>query len=177
MSNDGRRPHISRIYDYVLGGTFNHEVDREAAEVMIERMPSYPRWARQNRSFLASAGTRWAREGRERVLDLGSGLPTQGTQLAAPGARILFTDFDEETVAAGRRLLGGVDHMEYAHLDLKDVGAVIAAAQGSSGRAGARGGAHRGDVFSFGRAREGARAGAPRPRGAGERAVREASRR
>ncbi|MEZ4302229.1 MAG: SAM-dependent methyltransferase [Polyangiaceae bacterium] len=134
MSNDGRRPHISRIYDYVLGGTFNHEVDREAAEVMIDRMPSYPRWARQNRSFLASAGKRWAREGRERVLDLGSGLPTQGhfnSQL--PGARILFTDFDEETVAAGRGLLGGVDHMEYAHLDLKDVGAVIAAAQGFFG--------------------------------------------
>lgn len=56
MSADAARPQVGRIYDYVLGGTYNHEVDRRAAQVMVREMPAYPRWARQNRAFLAEVG-------------------------------------------------------------------------------------------------------------------------
>jgi hypothetical protein len=46
MAIDDPHPQIGRIYDYVLGGTYNGEADRRAAEAMIARMPAYPRWAR-----------------------------------------------------------------------------------------------------------------------------------
>src|SRR5262245_23126819 len=114
MSIDTSRPHISRIYDYVLGGTFNHEADRRVGDLMMERMPSYPRWARLTRSFLAEVGKLWASQGQTHILDLGSGLPTQGHfNSHLPGARILFVDHDAQTVAQGRQLLGESPGMEY----------------------------------------------------------------
>jgi O-methyltransferase involved in polyketide biosynthesis len=129
MAIEDPHPQIGRIYDYILGGTYNGEADRRAAEAMIARMPAYPRWARANRAFLSRAGERWAAEGRARVLDLGSGLPTQGhfdTRL--PDARILFSDVDAGTVAEGRRLLADRQGMAYVAADLRDPGGLLAVA-------------------------------------------------
>jgi O-methyltransferase involved in polyketide biosynthesis len=120
MSIDISRPQIGRIYDFVLGGTFNHEADRRAAAAMLEVMPAYPRWARQNRAFLSRVGRRWAAEGHTRVLDLGSGLPTQGhfnTHL--PAARILFSDVDRLSVIQGQQLLAYSAEMAYVEADLR----------------------------------------------------------
>jgi hypothetical protein len=129
MSVDITRPHIGRIYDYVLGGTYNHEADRRAAAAMIELMPAYPRWARQNRSFLNQVGRRWAAEGRTRILDLGSGLPTQGHfNTCLPDARILFSDSDPLTVAQGRQILAYTSDMAYAEADVRDPDALLAQA-------------------------------------------------
>lgn len=126
MTIDITRPHIGRIYDYVLGGTQNYEADRQAAEAMIKMMPSYPRWARINRSFLAHVGRRWASEGIKRVLDLGSGLPTQGHfNEHLTDAKILFSDFDPLTVAQAQHLLAYTPDMAYAEIDLRDPAAVI----------------------------------------------------
>lgn len=129
MDAEVTHPHIGRIYDYLLGGTFNHEVDRRAAEAMVARMPAYPRWARSNRGFLGRAGARWAAEGRTRVLDLGSGLPTQdhfNTHL--PGARILFSDVDSLTVAQGRQILASAPGRTYAQADLRAPDTLLAEA-------------------------------------------------
>ena len=120
MNIDITRPHVGRIYDYVLGGTQNYEADRRAAEAILEIVPAYPRWARLNRSFLSHVGARWAAEGFTSVLDLGSGLPTQGhfnEQL--PGAKILFADFDPLTVAQGQQLLAYTPDMAYANVDIR----------------------------------------------------------
>ena len=121
MSVDITKAHIGRIYDYVLGGTYNYEADRRAAEAMIELMPSYPRWARSNRSFLNHVGKLWAAEGRTRVLDLGSGLPTQGHfNTCLPEARILFADFDPLTVAQGQQILAYTSDMAYVEADVRN---------------------------------------------------------
>jgi O-methyltransferase involved in polyketide biosynthesis len=126
MTIDITRPHIGRIYDYVLGGTQNYEADRVAAEAMIALMPAYPRWARINRSFLRYVGERWSAEGLKRVLDLGSGLPTQGHfNERLPDAQILFSDFDPLTVAQAQQLLAYTPDMAYANVDLKDPVALI----------------------------------------------------
>jgi O-methyltransferase involved in polyketide biosynthesis len=120
MNIDITRPHVGRIYDYVLGGSQNYEADRRAAEAILELVPAYPRWARLNRSFLRHVGSRWAAEGVKRVLDLGSGLPTQGhfnEQL--PGAKILFADFDPLTVAQGQQLLAYTPDMAFANVDIR----------------------------------------------------------
>lgn len=136
MTIDITRPHIGRIYDYVLGGTQNYEADRRAAEAMLEIMPAYPRWARINRSFLSYAGKRWATEGIDGVLDLGSGLPTQGHfNEYLPDAKILFSDFDPLTVAQAQQLLAYTPDMAYANIDLKDPDALIEQASSFFGAA------------------------------------------
>lgn len=120
MTIDITRPHIGRIYDYVLGGTQNYESDRRAADAMVDLMPAYPRWARINRSFLSHVGQRWSTQGIKQVLDLGSGLPTQGHfNEYLPDAKILFSDFDPLTVAQAQQLLAYTPDMAYANIDLK----------------------------------------------------------
>jgi len=126
MTIDITRPHIGRIYDYVLGGTQNYEADRIAAKAMLEIAPSYPHWARTNRSFLSFVGKRWAAAGLQRVLDLGSGLPTQGHfNEHLPSAKVLFADFDPLTVAQAQQLLAYTPDMAYANIDIKDPVALI----------------------------------------------------
>jgi O-methyltransferase involved in polyketide biosynthesis len=121
MTIDITRAHIGRIYDYVLGGTQNYEADRRAAEAILELVPAYPRWARINRSFLSHVGQRWSAQGIKGVLDLGSGLPTQGHfNEHLPDAKILFSDFDPLTVAQAQQLLAYTPDMAYANIDLKD---------------------------------------------------------
>lgn len=39
---DLTRPHIGRVYDYVLGGTYNYEADRIAArEIQVEPLEAW----------------------------------------------------------------------------------------------------------------------------------------
>jgi O-methyltransferase involved in polyketide biosynthesis len=127
---DVTRPHVGRVYDYVLGGSYNYEVDRLAAREILARIPSYPRWARLNRSFLGHVGRRWALEGRTRVLDLGSGLPTQGhLNTWLPGAKILFVDNDPLAVAQGQQLLAHTPDVSYLEADVRDAGQMLAQAE------------------------------------------------
>lgn len=126
MKVDITRPQIGRIYDYVLGGTYNYEPDRQAAEGMVKLMPAYPSWARYNRAFLGEVGRRWAAEGRKRIIDLGSGLPTQGHfNEFLPGAKILFSDLDPLTVAQGQQLLAYSPDMAFFEIDLHQADALI----------------------------------------------------
>lgn len=126
MTIDITRPQIGRIYDYVLGGTYNYEPDRRAAEGMVKLMPAYPTWARWNRAFLAEVGRRWGAEGRKRVIDLGSGLPTQGHfNEHLPNAKILFSDLDPLTVAQGQQLLAYSPDMAFFEVDLHSPDALI----------------------------------------------------
>ena len=126
MTIDITRPHIGRIYDYVLGGTQNYEADRQAAEAILTLVPAYPRWARLNRSFLGRVGKQWAAAGHTRVLDLGSGLPTQGHfNEHLPGAKILFSDNDPLSVLQGHQLLAYTPDMAYVEVDIRNVDALL----------------------------------------------------
>ena len=130
MAIDITKPHIGRIYDYVLGGTHNFEADRRAAQEILALAPSYPRTARENRAFLAHVGRVWAAEGRTQVLDLGSGLPTQGHfNSCMPAAKILFSDVDPLTVAQARQTLAYSPDMAYLEVDLRDPEPLFAQAE------------------------------------------------
>ncbi|NTW01982.1 MAG: hypothetical protein HGA19_11945, partial [Oscillochloris sp.] len=74
MEIDTSKANISRIYDYMLGGRNNFEVDRLTAEQMLKVFPSYPRWARLNRWFLQMVAAQWGQSGHRHILDLGSGM-------------------------------------------------------------------------------------------------------
>ena len=134
MSADPLKPHLGRIYDFMLGGHHNHEVDRQAAAAILQSVPSYPKWARLNRWFLQLVATEWEAAGRTQVLDLSSGLTTGGHfQRASAAAKILFSpDVDLLTVSYGNELLKDRPTMKYVQIDAADAPAVIARSRPTS---------------------------------------------
>lgn len=129
MTIDTTRPSIGRIYDYVLGGHHNFEVDRMAAERILQIFPSYPLWARLNRWFLQLVAERWNAEGYDQILDLGSGMPTQGHfHTAMPTARVLYTDHDAMTISYAAQVLKDAQLASYVQVDLLDTGILVDAA-------------------------------------------------
>ena len=134
MKIDTTQPHVGRIYDYVLGGHHNYEADRKAAEQILKVAPAYPKWARLNRWFLQLVGQTWAEEARARVLDVASGLPTQGHfDEYLPQAKILFSDIDPVSVTYGQQILEARPNMKYAQADLRAPAALLAEAAGFFG--------------------------------------------
>ncbi len=119
MATDATKPHLGRIYDFMLGGHHNYEVDRQAAAQILKVAPTYPKWARANRWFLQFVASEWAQVGRKRVLDLATGLPTKGHfNDMMPDAQILFSDNDPISVAYGEEILAGNPRMAYRLADM-----------------------------------------------------------
>src|SRR5690349_13462957 len=129
MNIDTSKPSIGRIYDYVLGGHHNFEVDRTAAQQILKVLPSYPTWARLNRWFLQLVAEQWASSGHNHILDLGSGMPTQGHfHSAAPHAKVLYTDLDAVTVAYAHEVIGENPLVSYIQADMRDPAEIFVAA-------------------------------------------------
>ncbi len=94
---DYERPSAARIYDYLLGGYHNFEVDRAAARQFVEMLPDAPLYFKANRAFLRRVVGFLIDQGLDQFLDLGSGIPTVGNvhevaQRANPSARVVYVD-------------------------------------------------------------------------------------
>ncbi|WP_437683556.1 SAM-dependent methyltransferase [Sorangium sp. So ce131] len=127
MEIDTTKPHIGRVYDYVLGGHHNYEVDRQAATAMMKILPTYPKWAKLNRWFIQLVGQLWSDGGITNVLDLASGLPTQGhLNDYLPEARILFSDIDPVSVTYGQQILADKPNMRYIQADVREPSPLLA---------------------------------------------------
>ena len=104
-------PNIARIYDYILGGKNNFEVDRAAAEQILQLIPQISDGVIQNRRFLRAAVRYLTQEaGIDQFLDIGTGLPTQGAvhEIAAeviPAAKVACVDYDPGVVSQANSLL------------------------------------------------------------------------
>src|ERR1700728_1363378 len=77
---DPAKPSPARIYDYVLGGTYNFPVDREAAERIRAQSPDLADAAWVNRAFHQRAAGWMARQGIRQFIDIGSRLPRPGNK-------------------------------------------------------------------------------------------------
>jgi O-methyltransferase involved in polyketide biosynthesis len=129
MNIDTTKPSTGRIYDYMLGGHHNFEVDRIAAQQILKVLPSYPTWARLNRWFLQMVADQWASNGYHHILDLGSGMPTQGHfHSAAPNAKVLYSDIDPVIVAYAHEVIGDNPSVSYFQADLRDPAELLDAA-------------------------------------------------
>jgi hypothetical protein len=125
---DSRVAHISRVYDYWLGGKDNFEADRQAAEIMMREIPHVVEGVRGNRAFLARAVRYLAGEcGIRQFLDIGTGLPAANNthevaQAVAPDARVVYVDNDPLVLAHARALLTGADEgtTDYLDADMRD---------------------------------------------------------
>ena len=102
------RPNAGRIYDYLLGGHHNFEVDRKTAERILLVAPFTARWLKLVRWFLVEATKRLASEGYTHFVDFASGLPTMNHihQHVPKGAAVLYSDIDPVTVEYAREILG-----------------------------------------------------------------------
>jgi SAM-dependent methyltransferase len=131
---DANTPSSARIYDYLLGGSYNFAVDREAAQGMIAAFPALPQVLRAGRAFVRRA-TRYlaAEQGVTQYLDLGSGIPTvrnvHEIAQAAQGkesTRVAYVDIDPVAVAHARRILHGNPAVTCVQADLRNPAAVCA---------------------------------------------------
>ncbi|MET8866429.1 SAM-dependent methyltransferase [Nonomuraea sp. NPDC004580] len=108
---DTSKPSVARVYDYMLGGKDNYEIDRQVAAAALRVAPDAPQAAMANREFLRRTVRYLAAEaGLRQFLDIGSGLPTQGNvhevaQSVTPGAHVVYVDHDPIVLAHGRALL------------------------------------------------------------------------
>ncbi len=126
---DMTKPNISRIYDYVLGGHHNFEIDRMAAEQIMKVFPAYPHWAKLNRWFLQMVAGQWVELGHQHILDLGSGMPTQGNvHEIATEAQVLYCDRDSVTVAYAQELLQNTTNVRYIEADVSNPQPILQAA-------------------------------------------------
>jgi hypothetical protein len=109
---DTSRPHPARMYDYYLGGRDNYEVDREAAQRVIDLLPDIVPAARANRDFLHRTVRFLAESGIEQFIDIGTGVPTSPNtheiaQAVSPDVRVAYIDNDPIVAThAGARLTG-----------------------------------------------------------------------
>jgi O-methyltransferase involved in polyketide biosynthesis len=107
---DTSRPHPARIYDYLLGGKDNYEVDREAGDQLVAVAPEARIGVRANRAFMRRAVRHAVGGGIRQILDLGTGLPTSPNvheiaQETAPDVRVAYVDNDPIVYTHGNALL------------------------------------------------------------------------
>jgi len=129
-------PHISRVYDYWLGGTNNYPADRELAEKFIAADPGVIEGVRNNRAFLSRAVEFLARQaGVRQFLDIGAGIPSvdnvhEVAQRHADGTTVLYVENDPIALSHGRALLAEhpAEAVEFLDADLRDPANLLAQA-------------------------------------------------
>jgi hypothetical protein len=106
---DASRPNAGRIYDFLLGGSHNFEIDRQAAQGLLQVVPEMPQWVRLIRWFLGEAVRRLIVDGFTHFLDFASGLPTADHihQIAPKGTKVIYSDIDPVTVAYAQDIIKG----------------------------------------------------------------------
>jgi hypothetical protein len=128
--------HPARVYDYLLGGSVNFAVDREAAvhaTAAIGGVDVARGIVRANRGFLGDIVRYLADEaGIRQFLDIGTGIPTgdnvhEVAQRSAPEARIVYVDYDPIVLAHAHQLLESTPEgaTSYVHGDLRDPGPIL----------------------------------------------------
>ena len=127
---DVDQPNTCRIYDYLLGGSFNFAADRAFARELLARVPWAREPARHNRGFLARAVRYAVGRGLRQFVDLGSGIPgvsrTDQIAIAAdPRCRVAYVDTNPLAIAHAEALLEGHEQVAIARMDMRDVSGVF----------------------------------------------------
>ncbi|WP_369184176.1 SAM-dependent methyltransferase [Streptomyces sp. Y1] len=124
-------PSAARMYDWLLGGELNFEVDREACEKLLTIAPSSRDLAVNNRWFLERVVRFLASEcGITQYLDHGSGLPTRPNvheiaQSVHEEARVAYIDIDPIVIAHGRTSLDVNDRTRFIEASMTDTDLVV----------------------------------------------------
>jgi hypothetical protein len=129
---DASKPHISRVYDYLLGGKDNFAADRAVADQLITQLPAVQVGVRAQRDLLGRVVRYLVGEaGLRQLLDIGSGLPTaenvhEIAHRIDPATRVLYLDNDPIVLAHARALLADDTVTFAAAGDLRDPAGLLA---------------------------------------------------
>ncbi|MBI0375582.1 SAM-dependent methyltransferase [Streptomyces albiflaviniger] len=124
-------PSAARMYDWLLDGSNNFEVDRRACRLLLQAAPTSRELARNNRWFLQRVVRTLADEhGIRQFIDFGSGLPTQQNvhQIAQgidPDCRVIYIDNDPVVLSLGQSLLDENDKTAILSADMTDTDAIF----------------------------------------------------
>jgi S-adenosyl methyltransferase len=129
-SIDTGKPHPARIYDYLLGGWDNYEVDREAAERVIGLAPDARVSVRANRDFLRRAVRTVTAAGVRQIIDIGTGIPTspnthEVARKTAPDVKVAYVDNDPIVATHAGAKLTDTGNTGFALGDVRDPVAIL----------------------------------------------------
>jgi hypothetical protein len=126
-------PQSARVYDFLLGGKDNYEVDRAVAMALVQQAPTLPLMVRAQRDLLGRLVTYLVGDaGVRQFLDIGTGLPSANNvhevaQAIAPGSRVQYVDNDPMVLAYARALMksprGG--RTTFIQADLRDPDSIL----------------------------------------------------
>ena len=128
---DTHRANVARVYDYWLGGSHNFLADQDVGRMIAALEPNARAIGRANRAFLGRAVRVLADAGIRQFLDIGSGIPTEGSvhevaQQAAPDARVAYVDVDPVAIAHSRAILEGNQNAMVIDADLREPEKILA---------------------------------------------------
>ena len=126
-------PHSARIWNYLLGGKDNFQVDRQAGDMVSQVFPGMVTMTRQSRLMLVRVVEYLAGEaGIRQFLDIGTGLPAasnthQVAQQAAKESRIVYVDNDPLVLLHAKVLLASTPEgaCDYIEADVRDPEAIL----------------------------------------------------
>ncbi|MHA7956921.1 SAM-dependent methyltransferase [Streptomyces sp. L500] len=125
-------PSAARMYDWLLGGSNNYEVDWEACELLLKVAPTSREIALNNRWFLQRVVRVLAEEhGIRQFIDFGSGLPTQRNvhqiaQEVDPESHVVYIDNDPVVLALGQSLLDENNNTAILPVNMTDTDTIFA---------------------------------------------------
>jgi O-methyltransferase involved in polyketide biosynthesis len=118
------------MYDALLGGSHNFEVDRRAAAEAVALVPDLATVALNNRAFLRRAVRYLLDAGVRQFVDIGAGIPTAAnTHELAPEAKVAYVDIDPVAVAHAQAILADQPQAIAVRGDLREPGALLAQPQ------------------------------------------------
>ncbi len=119
---DSSRPNPGRIYDYLLGGHHNFEVDRQAAEQILRLLPFVPKFSRLQRWCLQDLAVELTeRRGYDTIIDFASGLPTNDHihHVVPEGTTVIYSDYDPVVVEYAREILANTPNVYFFLADCR----------------------------------------------------------
>ena len=117
------------MIDYWLDGDQHYPVDVQAALAFESAYGPCADIFRSLRAFSGRAVRHLAAEGLDQFLVFGAGVPAPGNvHQIATRARVLYTDVDPQIVAARRKLLAGLERVDYVVGDAIDLNSIDRAA-------------------------------------------------
>ncbi|RDI67750.1 SAM-dependent methyltransferase [Nocardia pseudobrasiliensis] len=135
---DPSKPNAARVYDYLLGGKDNYEVDRMLADRMLAVAPDNRTLAWFSRQFLLQAVRLAAESGIRQFLDIGAGIPTSPSvhevaQKVDPDARVVSIDYDPVVYAHTNGMLSGIPGVTPMLADARDPDIIIERSRAEAG--------------------------------------------
>jgi S-adenosyl methyltransferase len=119
---DTSKPSAGRIYDFLLGGHHNFEVDRIAAQQVSALLPFVPKAMRLQRWCLQDLAVDLTEQrGYDVIIDFASGLPTNDHihHVVPAGTTVIYSDSDPIVVEYAREILADTPNVYFFQGDAR----------------------------------------------------------